>query len=406
MKRKLVVAMAALAALIALIAIEIARDPLFWKRYFLAATNSPATLPLSFYEPTETIAGTDEPAPPRVDPELEQLDPAALRAAADYAATRLTTSLIVARRGHIVFEEYWDGSGSGAIADLGSFNATIAALMVGIAMGDRKIALVEEPVANYIEEFRNDERNAITLADLLRSSSGLAPPTGGIGPWSEATRERFGTQSRALCLARKAATRPNERWDPQTCDVQLLALVIERATRERYARYISEHLWKPIRAADAQLAREDEAGAPHAECCLRARRGDWMRIAEVLVSDGRFEGEQIVPPGWVRQMLAPSKANPNFGFQIWRGEPFKPGAGADERYAADDTYLLKGAGKSRLWFVPSLGLSILRTGMNSESDADWDDARIPNLIVRGDRDFVPKGAGSGPQGLSTIVPNH
>lgn len=406
MKRKLVVGTALLVAIIAVIAIAVTRDPLFWKRYYLAATHSPATLPLSFYEPSETIAGTDDPAPPRVDPELEKLDPAALRAAADYAAERKTTALIVARHGHIVFEEYWDGSGSGAIADLGSFSATIAALMVGIAMGDRKIALIEEPVANYIEEFRNDERNAITLADLLRSSSGLAPPAGGFGPWSEAARERFGTQSRALCLARKVATRPNARWDPQTCDVQLLALVIERATRDRYARYISEHLWKPIRAADAQLAREDEAGAPHAECCLRARRGDWMRIAELLVSDGRFEGEQIVPPGWVRQMLAPSKANPNFGFQIWRGEPFKPGAGGEERYAADDTYLLKGAGKSRLWFVPSLGLSILRTGFNSESDADWDDARIPNLIIRGARDFVPKGAGSGPQDLSTIVPNH
>jgi CubicO group peptidase (beta-lactamase class C family) len=405
-KRTLAFGTAALAALIALVAIVIARDPLFWKRYLLATLHSPASLPPSFYEPAETIAGSNEPEPPRVDPELEQLDPAALRAAADYAASRDTTALIVGRRGHIVFEQYWDGGRSDAIADLGSFNATIAALMVGIAMGDRKIALVEEPVANYIEEFRTDQRNAITLADLLRSSSGLVPPAGGIGPWSEAARERFGTHSRALCLARKPATPPDQRWQPQICEVQLLALVVERATRERYARYISEYLWKPIGAADAQLAREDEAGAPRADCCLRARRGDWMRIAELLVSDGRFEGEQIVPPGWVRQMLARSKSNPNFGYQVWRGEPFTPGRGADERYAADDTYLLKGAGKSRLWFVPSLGLSILRTGTNSESDAAWDDARIPNLIVRGARDFVPKGAGTTPQDLSTLVPNH
>jgi CubicO group peptidase (beta-lactamase class C family) len=142
---------------------------------------------------------------------------------------------------------------------------------------------------------------------------------------------------------------------------------------------------------------------------MRARRGDWMRIAELLVSDGRFEGEQVVPPGWVQQMLAPSKPKPDFGYQVWRGRPFvaaAQGGAASEPYAADDTYLLKGAGKTRLWFVPSLGLTILRTGTNAESDPDWDDSRVPNLIIRGARDYVPKAPANGTQDISTLVPNH
>lgn len=389
-------------------AIVIGRDPLFWKRYLLAATHSPASLPKSFYEPNETIAGSDEPEAPRVDPELQQLDAAALRAAAEYAASRDTTALMVSRRGHMVFEQYWDGRRSDAVVDLGDFNSTIAALMVGIAMGDRKIGLIDEPIANYIDTLRSDgERNTITIGDMLRSSSGLAPPAGGFGPWSGPARERFGTNTQALCLARKPAVHPGTRWQPQRCDVQLLALVIERATHEPYARYISEHLWKPIGADDAQLARENETGAPRADCCLRARRGDWMRIAELLVSDGHYQGEQVVPPGWVKEMLAPSPLNKNFGYQVWRGEPFTPdpsGHGPSERYAADDTYLLKGPGKSRLWFVPSLGLSILRTGTSSDSAADWDDSRIPNLIIRGARDFVPQAGDS--QDVRSLVPNH
>jgi CubicO group peptidase (beta-lactamase class C family) len=389
--------------------VALAREPLFWKRYLLAAIYSPATLPGAFYEPTELIEGGDGAEPPRVDPELEQLDPAALRAAADYAGARKTTALIVARHGHIVFEQYWDDQRFDAVADLGSFDATLAALMVGIAMGDRKIGLIAEPLENYVEELRNDPRGAITLADLLQSSSGLTPAASGFGPWSQAARERFGTDTTARCLSREATAPPGKRWLPQVCDVQLLALVLERATGGRYARYISEHLWKPIGAADAQLAREDENGAPRAACCLRARRGDWIRIAELLVSDGRFEGEQIVPPGWVRQMLAPSRANQNFGFQVWIGQPFAAElavAEATEPYAVDDLYLLKGAGKARLWFVPSLALSILRTGTNSESDKDWDDARVPNLIIRGTRDFVPKAVAPGSQDIRSLVPNH
>jgi CubicO group peptidase (beta-lactamase class C family) len=140
---------------------------------------------------------------------------------------------------------------------------------------------------------------------------------------------------------------------------------------------------------------------------LRARRGVWIRIAELLVSDGRFEGEQIVPPGWVREMLAPAKSNENFGYQVWIGQPFAgPASGATEPYAADDVYLLKGAGKARLWVVPSLALSILRTGTNSETDPDWDDSRVPNLIIRGTRDFKPKAAAPGAADVRSLVPNH
>lgn len=392
---------------IALLAIIVYLDPLFWKRYLLAAVHSPTHLPHAFYAPAETIEGNEGGEPPRADPNLEQLEPAALREAAEYAGARRTTALIVARRGHIVFEQYWDNQRFDAIADLGDFSSTLAALTIGLAMGDRKIGLVTEPISNYIEELRGKEQGAITIADLLHSSSGLEPAAAGLGPWSPAAHERFGRDTRAQCLSRTLATRPGERWQRQTCDIELLATVIERATHERYARYIAEHLWKPIGAADSQLAREDEAGAPRAACCLRARRGDWIRIAELLVSDGRFEGEQVVPPGWVREMFAPAKSNKNFGYQVWLGQPFAGAAsGASEPYAADDVYLLKGAGKARLWVVPSLALSILRTGTNSETDTDWDDARVPNLIIRGTRDFKPKAAAPGSRQVRSLVPNH
>ncbi|MEP7244105.1 MAG: serine hydrolase domain-containing protein [Gammaproteobacteria bacterium] len=389
-------------------AVRVSHDPLFWKRYAFSLMHSQATLPDSFYEPSEIIAGVDGPEPPRVQPELEHLDAGALHAAADYAGARHTSALMVGRHGHIVFEQYWDGGGSDAVSNTDAFNATVAALMVGIAMGDHKIGLVAEPVANYVEEFRGDERQTITIADLLHGASGLEPHAASNSPWSAALRERFSTDIMASCLSHTLESRPGERWLPQICDAQLLARVVERATHERYASYISERLWKPLGAADAQLWRDSGQGNARADCCLRARRGDWMRIAELLVNDGRFEGEQVIPPGWVRQMLAPSKDNANFGSQVWLGLPFTAGqpGSASESYAADDTYLLKSAGKTRLWFVPSLGLSILRTGTNSESDTDWDDARVPNLIIRGASDFVPKAATGAADDLSKLVPNH
>jgi len=130
-----------------------------------------------------------------------------------------------------------------------------------------------------------------------------------------------------------------------------------------------------------------------------------MRVAQVLVNDGKYEGEQMLPPGWVRTMTTPSKANPRFGYQVWRGEPFQPGEDASEPYVLDDTFVLKGPGNTRLWLMPSMNLSILLVGSRDKAGADWDDSRIPNRIVRGASDYVPKAAKSAGD-ISNLVPNH
>ncbi len=386
-----------------------ASDALYWKRRALAAIYSPATLPAAYYEPSELIEGaSDGGSIPRVSPEQERLDPAALQAAVEYADGRSTTALIVGRHGHIVFEHYWDGATFDTVIDAGAFNATLTAMAIGMAVSDRKIALPEEPVASYIESFRDGERATVTLADLLHMTSGLGSNQGGVDPWTASTREQFVRDVRSECLERTPWTSRDTIWHPQACDPQLLAHIIERATGQQYAKFVSDHLWKPIGAGDAHLMLDREGGTAHASCCLRARQGDWMRVAELLVTDGKFGGEQILPPGWVRTMLTPSKANRLFGFQVWRGAPLTgpplpQEQGVSEPYATADTFLLKGNGKTRLWLVPSLGLSILRVGTNDQFDADWDDSRIPNLIIRGAGDYVPN---TGAQGVSDLVPNH
>ena len=50
-------------------------------------------------------------------------------------------------------------------------------------------------------------------------------------------------------------------------------------------------------------------------------------------------------------------------------------------------------------------LSILLIGSHDKASPDWDDSRIPNLIVRGASDYVPKAAKSGAD-VSNLVPNH
>src|SRR5262245_15858894 len=56
--------------------------------------------------PRVLVAGEKGIQQPRASSDEEHIDPSALRAAADYAAARNSTALIVGRHGHIVFEQY------------------------------------------------------------------------------------------------------------------------------------------------------------------------------------------------------------------------------------------------------------------------------------------------------------
>jgi CubicO group peptidase (beta-lactamase class C family) len=308
----------------------------------------------------------------------------------------------VSRHGHLVFEKYWNGTGLETLEDSQSFARILAALVTGVALSDRKIGWPDEPVGHFIGEWRNDPRGAITVRNLLQLSSGLAPPGSTINAWGAGARELFGTDVIAEHLSRPLSAKPGASWVDQRADTQLLALVIERATGGRYATYVSQALWKRIGAGDAWLWLDRPGGAPHADCCLLARQGDWMRVAELLLKDGNYRGDEVIRPGWVAQMLVPAKGNANYGSYLRLGARNVAGM---EPYATNDVFLLEGHGGNRLWLVPSLQLAILRTGRMPRNAADWDDARIPNLIIRGARDYLPPQSRPGAD-LSKLVPNH
>jgi hypothetical protein len=156
---------------------------------------------------------------------------------------------------------------------------------------------------------------------------------------------------------------------------------IERGTHHSYADYLSVHLWRQLNAAPAWIALSAPGAAVPADCCLHARVLDWMRVAALLVQDGRFEGKQLVPPGWVARMRQPVSADAKRGFGI----ELAAGAHGAEAIAADDAFFVRGPGHWRLWLMPSVQLAVLfgSQGQDAASASnDWDETRVPNLVLR------------------------
>ncbi len=353
-------------------------------------THAEGVAALAAHQPLELVAGGNEPPAPRVAPELEKLDAQALAAAADYAQAHDSRALIVSRNDHIVFERYWHGTGFNTLADAQSFTQLLAALAIGTAMSHRLIGWPDEPLSAFISEWSQDPRGAIPLRSLMQLSSGLGPAAPGAPP----------TDLLAATLATPLATAPTTRRLEKPADAQLLALVLERVTHQRYAQYLSQALWRRVGAGNAWLWLDRPAGTAHADCCMVARQGDWIRIGQLMVRDGNYRGAEVIRPGWVTLMRSPSKADADYGAFVrlasWPGQ---------EQYATRDVFVVEGSGGNRLWLVPSMQIAILCTGDAAGRDPHWDDSRIPNLILRAAHDYLPPAAQPGAD-ISSMVPGH
>ena len=358
-------------AIIAAMTLIIARDPPSWQARVLTSLFGTSELPASFYTPRATVPGSNQPPPPRESPATELLDANALQSAADYALAHKSRALVVTRHGYIVFERYWQGSNLETVVNSQGLGRVIAALATGAAISERKIGWPDEPLGYLLPEWSRDPRGAITVRNLLQLSSGLDS-------------------------GRSLVALPGRSWRDQSVDSDLLAETLQRATGTPYAEYASRSIWRRIGAGDASIWL-GRGGQPHADDGFFARQGDWLRVGELFLQKGNYQGDEILTPRWVPELLRPTKANPGFGSYV-RLSTFT----ATAQYATNDVFVIEGRG-NRLWLVPSLQLAILRTG--GPPDPDWDEARIPNLIIRSARDYVPPAARPGAD-LRQLVPNH
>jgi len=373
-----------LAAIVAAVLV-IAREPLYWCTRSGVALRACTELPQSAYTPRALVRGSNQPPAPRESPAGEQLDVAALRAAAEYAEKQHSQALIVTRHGYLVFERYWQGSNLDTVVESRGLGRVLVALAVGSAISDRRIGWPDEPLGYLIPAWSKDPRGEITVRNLLQMSSGLGPSTSGqvVGPY----------------LDLQVVAHPGRRWLDQASDPDLLAYAIQSAVSRPYAEYLSQAIWRRIGAGDASIWLENPGGEPHVDTGFFARQGDWVRVAELLLRNGNYQGDEVIVPRWVPELLQPVKGNPHYGSYLHLGTHASPGMSP---YASSDVFVVEGGG-NRMWLVPSLQLAILRTG--SAPGADWDDGRIPNLIMRGARDFLPAAARPGAD-LRQLVPSH
>jgi len=284
-------------------------------------------------------------------------------------------AIVVVHDGRIVAETYGDGFTASTPLLGWSMTKAVNAALVGLAIKDGKLSLEQR---NLFPQWAGDERAKISVADLMSMSSGLEFNEDE-GLLNDAARLEFLVRDAAAFARDKPLVAvPGTKFHYGSGSSVLLARIWQDAIGAAARTYPNGRLFKPLGMTSAVLE-SDPSGTFLGEGYLYATARDWARFGEFLRLKGEWNGQQLLPPGFVDYMRSPAPASDEghgavYGRgQLWLG----PGLGFD---LPSDTFMLNGHLRQTITIIPSRKLVILRMGMTRE-DIGFSNAKLLRTIV-------------------------
>ncbi|HUG85370.1 MAG TPA: serine hydrolase, partial [Euzebya sp.] len=210
-----------------------------------------------------------------------------------------------------------------------------------------------------------DERAAITLEDLLHMTSGLA--------WDETYDLGTAITEMLYLQPDMGAFAADQPLDHQIGTYQEYSSgttnIICDVLHQRSgmgAEMAHELVFRPLGMASAVLE-PDAAGDLVCSSYLWATPRDWARFGLLFAQDGRWDGQQLLPPGWVQQATTPRDvAGEEEGHAAhWWVNTRLDGSSAMGEVPAD-TFWASGHDGQRLFVIPSAGLVVVRMGFTPD----------------------------------------
>lgn len=330
---------------------------------------------------------------------------AEIKALEDYAFTivgkpeeRLgyrTNALVIIKNGAVVYEKYargWDGSKKQLSWSVAK---SISSTLLGVAI-HQGLAGLDDSVCKLLPEYAADPVVcAILLKHIITFGSGLQ--------WQEEYEDKgyqvssviamlFGTGHKDQVkhvLTHRKLHEPGTQFVYSTGDAHVVGTLAKRAlTAKHGADAFWTQLFEPLGIKNLTFE-EDLAGNPLGGSFVYATPRDYAKLGYLMLNDGCWNDQRLLPVGWVQQATTPSatfRANrgdcsgtklPDTEFQLpcegtpsgymwWLNRPPADGVEKPWKDAPDDTYAALGHWGQRIIIIPSEDLVIVRNGDDRE----------------------------------------
>lgn len=344
--------------------------------------------------PLPAAARTGPPAPPHAFDSAPWPDGAAVntRPAIDalikdsVLAGPGARAIVVVDHGRIAGEYYAPGFAAATPLLGWSMTKTVMAGVIGMLIKDGKLSLAQ---AGFWQG--NDGREKIRLEDLLAMSSGLK--------WNEAygavsdVTSMLYLQPDMAAFARSPplAHPPGEEWLYSSGTAVIISRIAQEALVQSQpgsgdlSTFIKARLFNPIGISSATIE-PDEAGNLVGSSYMYATARDWARYGLFLLRDGVWEGEELLPPGYVSLMATPVPASyGQYGMGqtwLWGSDAATPGVNPDAAFGIPpDSFWMSGHDGQSVCIIKSRQLVIVRLGLTPYADG-YTSQRLVQAVLK------------------------
>lgn len=247
--------------------------------------------------------------------------------------------LLIIRHGYIVHESYYNGYDAAALHDIASVTKCWTSALVGVAQGEDKLSDLDAPLPELLPDYfgagNYADKQSITLRHLLQMRSGLAFEEDVLNSGGYGGVELLEGDITELALSFPVAHPPGESWNYSTLDTQIISAIVQQAVGESLASYAESTLFLPL-GIDEFDWWADGMGTTIGGQNLSMSLRDMAKLGLLYLHDGVWEGERLLPEGWVKTSLTPQSQPAYYpptdqietiewyGYQwwIWKGEWF------------------------------------------------------------------------------------
>jgi CubicO group peptidase (beta-lactamase class C family) len=249
------------------------------------------------------LAGLPAPAITSTNEALVNGHPAVSTALSSAVANLGGTCMVAMRDGKIIGEWYSGGRTPTTKAIGESTSKVLTAAVIGAAqqLGRLKI---DQPIADFIPEFKGTPKATITIRHMLTHSSGLMS-----FPGQTAQVLNIGAGSvTAAALTLPLVNTPGSTYDYDTSNIalQLLMVVVERAVGEKFASFADKYVLRPAGMANSVYKGDEPAtnwdtGDPWLAAGLNTTCRDLARLGQLFHANGSWAGQQLFSADFATQ---------------------------------------------------------------------------------------------------------
>jgi CubicO group peptidase (beta-lactamase class C family) len=281
-------------------------------------------------------------------------------------------SVVVAKRGKLVYERYFIGHGRDDTHDIRSVGKSYGTTLLGTAVDRRELSL-DEPVLGVLGRAASphaaDPRwQRLRVRHLAAMSSGLTCDDEASESPGEEDRVQQGAEPNwhRATLALAMEVEPGTRGVYCTMGINLLGALLEKRSAAWLPALLVERLAEPLQMQGYRLNLMP-TGQGYLGGGLRLRPRDMAKLAQLYVGKGLWNGKRVLSEAWTKQATArhASLNTPDdYGLGWWRRT-------FEVNRTAYPAFYASGNGGQLIIGIPSLEAVVVFTAGNYGNGRTW-----------------------------------